>query len=47
MVLALRVPIGEIGSKIPEDAEVANIRRLVLIEGGAYYANLYVWRVSW
>jgi hypothetical protein len=47
MILALRVPIGEIGNKIPQEAEVANVRRLVLIEGEAYYADLYVWRTSW
>jgi len=47
MVLALRIPQGEIGSPIPYESEVANVRRLVLIEGSTYYADLHVWRVSW
>jgi len=47
LVIGLRVPQGDIGNPIPNAAEVAEVRRLVLIDGFAYYADLHLWKVSW
>jgi len=47
LVIGLRVPQGDIGDPIPNAAEVAEVRRLVLIDGFSYYAVLHLWKVSW
>lgn len=47
LVIALRIPQGAIGSPIPNAPEVADVRRLVLIDGYTYYADLHFWAVSW
>jgi hypothetical protein len=47
LAVALRVPHGMIGNNIPSGSEVADVRRLVLIDGYTYYADLHLWKVSW
>jgi hypothetical protein len=46
LVVAPRLPFGQIGTDIPTGTEVAEMRKIVLIDGMAYYADLRIWRAS-
>jgi hypothetical protein len=46
LVVAPRLPFGQIGTDMPTGTEVAEMRKIVLIDGMAYYADLHIWRTS-
>lgn len=46
LVVATRVSFGQMGGIIPMGTEVADVRKLVVVDGLAYYADLHIWKAG-